>query len=320
MEAKPRIIIVAPVFNEIDCLPEFCSRIEKVMNAQPCEYQILFVDDGSTDGSSNWLLEREKTDPQVKVLLLSRNFGHQIAITAGLDHADGDAVIILDSDLQDTPETIPDLLAKWREGYDVVYAVRRTRQGETWMKKFLAATFYKIFRAVVKFDAPLNTGDFRLLDRCVVDAVKGMRETHRFMRGLTCWVGFRQGAVLYDRDPRYAGHTKYPIWKSARLAFDGITSFSAAPLRWTMGFGFLICLLAGAWVLHIMFVVYQGKADLVQGWASIIATVIFMGGVQLICIGILGQYLGRTFEETKHRPLYFLRSKNRGDVSKGTMT
>lgn len=311
MESKPKITVVAPVFNEIECLPEFCSRVEKVMEGQGCDYRILFVDDGSSDGSAEWLVEREKSDPRVKALLLSRNFGHQIAITAGLDHAAGDAVIILDSDLQDPPEVIQDLLAKWREGYDIVYAVRRSRQGETWLKKFLAAGFYKIFRAMAKVDAPLNAGDFRLLDKCAVDAVKELRETHRFMRGLTCWVGFRQGAVLYDRDSRYAGATKYPVWKSARLAFDAITSFSAAPLRWTMGFGFLICLLAGAWVVQIMIGVYKGQGGLVQGWASIIAAVIFMGGVQLICIGILGQYLGRTFEETKRRPLYFLRTKAR---------
>jgi len=304
-----KAVIIVPFLNEEDNLPELYRRLCAVFENLEETGQFLFVDDGSTDGSVACLEEFRQTDDRVRILQLSRNFGHQIAITAGLDHADGDAAIIMDADLQDPPEVIPELLAKWRDGFEVVYAVRRRREGETWLKKFLAASFYRLFRNLTKVDVPLNSGDFRLVDRVVVDSLRDIRELHRFMRGLTCWVGFRQCAVHYDRDARYAGTTKYPVWKSACLAFDAITSFSASPLRWTVGFGVLACLIAMIWFLHILVTMFFYPGRMVQGWTSIIAAIILMGGIQLVSIGVLGQYLGRTFEEVKKRPLYIIRAE-----------
>jgi dolichol-phosphate mannosyltransferase len=248
-----------------------------------------------------------KRDPRARLLQLSRNFGHQIAITAGLDHAEGAAAVIIDADLQDPPEVIADLLDKWREGYEVVYAVRRSRQGETWLKKLLASSFYRVFRSLAKVDVPMDAGDFRLVDRKVIDALKQVRELHRFMRGLTCWVGYRQGAVYYDRDARHAGETKYPVWKSARLAFDAITSFSAAPLRWVVGMGGVACLVGLLWFGVIVWgrIAYPDSQE--KGWPSLMALVTFLGGVQIVCLGIIGQYISRIFEESKNRPLYLLK-------------
>jgi dolichol-phosphate mannosyltransferase len=211
MPTAKKLVVVVPFLNEAENLPVLYKRLIETMTGQPEELQILFVDDGSTDSSPQWVQHQAAEDSRVRLLRLSRNFGHQIAITAGMDHADGDAVVIMDADLQDPPEVISDLMAKWREGYEVVYAVRRSRAGETWLKKFLAASFYKVFRALAKVNIPMNTGDFRLVDRKVVDALKEVRELHRFMRGLTCWVGFRQGAVYYERAARHAGVKEIPV-------------------------------------------------------------------------------------------------------------
>jgi len=212
----------------------------------------------------------------------------------------------MDADLQDPPEVIPALIDKWREGTDVVYAIRRSRSGETWVKKFLAASFYRVFRRLAKVNIPMDAGDFRLVDRCVVDVLKEMRELHRFMRGLTCWVGYRQGSVEYDRAARFAGETKYPVWKSARLAFDAITSFSASPLRWIAVLGLGVCLVAVLWVFYVMVQVVIHPGSMEKGWASIIAVMVFLGGVQLMSMGMLGQYVSRIFEEGKRRPLYLV--------------
>ena len=307
MPTAKKLVVVVPFLNEADNLPVLYERVIRAMAGQPEELQILFVDDGSADRSVQWVRSQAAADNRVRLLQLSRNFGHQIAITAGMDHADGDAVVIMDADLQDPPEVIPDLLAKWREGFEVVYAVRRSRAGETWLKKFLAASFYKVFRALAKVNVPMNAGDFRLVDRKVVDALKEVRELHRFMRGLTCWVGFRQGAVYYERAARHAGETKYPAWKSFRLAFDAITSFSAAPLRWITGAGVLISLLGLLFALRIMWDYCASPTAFVPGWASIMALVLFLGGIQLVCLGMIGQYISRIFEESKKRPLYFLK-------------
>lgn len=304
MPTAKKLVVVVPFLNEAENLPVLFDRVVKALAGQPEQLEILFVDDGSADGSSQWVQNQAAADSRVRLLRLSRNFGHQIAITAGMDHADGDAVVIIDADLQDPPEVIPDLLVKWREGYEVVYAVRRSRAGETWLKKFLAASFYKAFRALAKINVPMNAGDFRLVDRKVVDALKEIRELHRFMRGLTCWVGFRQGAVYYDRAARYSGLTKYPVWKSMRLAFDAITSFSAAPLRWITGAGMLVSLLGVIFALRIMWDHLIRPTALVPGWASLMALVLFLGGIQLICLGMIGQYISRIFEESKKRPLY----------------
>jgi len=302
-----KLSVVVPFLNEAGNLPELCDRVIRAMAGQPEQLEILLVDDGSTDASPEWVRRKAQDDGRVRLLQLSRNFGHQIAITAGMDHAGGDAVVIMDADLQDPPELIPELLAKWREGFEVVYAVRRSRAGETWLKKFLAASFYKMFQAMAKVNVPMDAGDFRLVDRKVVDALKEVRELHRFMRGLTCWVGFRQGAVYYERAARLAGETKYPIWKSVRLALDAITSFSASPLRWIAGAGVLISLLGLIFILQLIWARWFHPAGLMPGWASIIAVVLFLGGIQLICLGMIGQYISRIFEESKKRPLYFLK-------------
>lgn len=301
-----KLTVVVPFLNEEQNLPVLFDRICKAMEGQPESLEVLFVDDGSTDGSCAWVASKAKVDPRARLLRLSRNFGHQIAITAGLDHADGDAAVIIDADLQDPPEVIPELLAKWREGYEVVYAVRRSREGETWLKKFLAASFYRIFRALAKVDVPMDAGDFRLVDRKVIEALKQVRELHRFMRGLTCWVGYRQGAVYYDRAARHAGTTKYPVWKSARLAWDALTSFSAAPLRWIIGIGVLVSLAGVLFALRIAWQRFVHPASLMPGWASLMALILFLGGIQMVCLGIIGQYISRIFEESKSRPLYFL--------------
>lgn len=304
-----KLTVVAPFLNEAENLPLMAERLKQVMAGQPETLEILFVDDGSTDGSPAWVARQAQDDPRVKLLQLSRNFGHQIAITAGLDYAAGDAVVIIDADLQDPPEVIPELLAKWREGCDVVYAVRRSRQGETWLKKFLAAAFYRVFRRLAKVQVPMNAGDFRLVDRKVVDALKQVRELHRFMRGLTCWVGFNQGAVDYERAARHAGKTKYPVWKSMRLAWDALTSFSAAPLRWVTGIGIIISILGLLQALKIVVGRLLNPGGMVPGWASLTALVLFLGGVQLICLGLMGEYVSRIFEEIKKRPLYFLKNE-----------
>ena len=307
MSEPKKITIVVPFLNEKDNLPVLLERVAGTFSGRSEDWELLLVDDGSTDGSAEWAVEQAKSNRHVRVLRLSRNFGHQLAITAGLDRSDGDAVVVMDADLQDPPETIGPMVDKWLEGHEVVYAIRRSRAGETWMKKFLAARFYRVFRRLAKVDVPMDAGDFRLVDRCVVDVLRDMRELHRFMRGLTCWVGYRQGAVEYDRAPRHAGETKYPVWKSARLAFDAITSFSASPLRWIAVLGVGICIVAALWVLYVMVqaMVYPGSMQ--KGWASTIAVMVFLGGVQLVSIGLLGQYVSRIFEEGKRRPLYLVR-------------
>jgi len=300
------VTVVTPFLNEEESLPELYRRLAAVFQAQPETAEFLFIDDGSTDRSVAVLKDFQQKDSRVRLLRLSRNFGHQIAITAGLDHASGDAVVIIDADLQDPPEVISDLLSKWREGADVVFAVRRSRAGETWLKKALAASFYRIFRSLAKVDVPMNTGDFRLLGRPAVEAMKQVRETHRFMRGLSCWIGYSQASVLYDRDPRYAGVTKYPVWKSAKLAWDGITSFSSNPLQWMMNLGLLIAAVSAILAFRIIWQKLTGQEGMISGWASLAVLVLFLGGVQLSAIGLLGQYISRIFDETKKRPLYFL--------------
>jgi dolichol-phosphate mannosyltransferase len=302
------IAVVIPFLDEEANIPEMYRRLDAVFARLPEQGVFLFVDDGSTDGSVAWLEHQARADPRVRVLELSRNYGHQIAITAGLDHADADATVIIDCDLQDPPEVIPDLVTRWREGCDVVYAVRDSRDGETWLKTFLAAAFYKVFQKLVKVPIPANTGDFRLVDRKVVDALREVRELHRFMRGLTCWVGYRQCAVHYHRAARHAGSTKYPVWKSLRLAFDAITSFSASPLRWMTGVGVLVAVCGVLQVLSIVWRKFFRPESLVQGWATLAALILLLGGLQLVCLGLIGQYISRIFEESKRRPLYFLKS------------
>jgi len=304
-----KVVVVVPFLNEEENLPALHERLVRALEKEPESFELLFVDDGSSDGSPRWAAERAADDPRVKLLRLSRNFGHQLAITAGMDHADGDAVVIVDADLQDPPEAIPQLLAKWREGHEVVYAVRRQRRGDTLSKRFLAAAFYKTFRRMASFDVPLDSGDFRLVDRKVIDALKQVRELHRFVRGLTCWVGFSQCAIHYDREPRHAGRTKYPLWKSTRLAWDAITSFSSLPLRWMTAIGLVVSVAGLVQAARVVIdrLLYPGSME--RGWATVVALMLFLGGVQLLSLGLIGQYVGRIYEESKKRPLYFVKER-----------
>lgn len=304
--ARNTLAVVVPFLNEEENLPLLYERLVKAMASQPEELRMFFVDDGSTDQSAQWIADKARTDARISLIRLSRNFGHQIAITAGMDHAEADAVVIMDADLQDPPEVIPDLLAQWRAGYDVVYAVRSSRAGETWLKKFLAASFYRVFHRMANVDVPMDAGDFRLVDRKVVAALREVRELHRFVRGLTCWVGFRQGAVHYERAARHAGRTKYPVWKSARLAWDALTSFSGAPLRFMTWLGVLVSLGGGLLAVRLVWGKLFGHIEMVPGWTSQVTLMLVLGGMQLLCLGLLGQYVSRLFEEIKKRPLYFV--------------
>lgn len=310
MNDKPDTLItlVVPVLDEAENLPVLYERVVKVFDGLPEDFRLLFVDDGSRDGSMDWIRSAAERDARVEWIELSRNFGHQIAITAGMDHAAGHAVVMMDADLQDPPEVIPELIAIWKAGHEVVYAVRRSRAGESWSKRLYASVFYKLFRRLVKLEVPLDAGDFRLVDRRVVDALRDVRELHRFVRGLTCWVGFRQAAVPYDRAPREAGVTKYPVWKSMALAWDALTSFSGAPLRWVTGAGVLVAGLGGLLTLRIVWAKLMHPETLVPGWATLAALILIIGGFQLICLGVIGQYVSRIFEESKKRPLYVAKS------------
>jgi glycosyltransferase involved in cell wall biosynthesis len=304
---KSKVAVIVPVLNEEQNVPILTDRLLRTFASEPEDVEIVFVDDGSTDGTVEWIRQQAVREPRLKLVRLSRTFGHQIAITAGLDFAAADAVVIMDGDLQDPPEVIPELLKKWRAGYEVVYAVRASRRGENWLKRALAAAFYRFFRRLIDIDVPRDAGDFRLLDRQPLEALRNIRELHRFVRGLTCWVGFRQTAVTYDRDPRLAGRTKYPMFKSAKLALDAVTSFSGAPLRWVVAIGLAVSVLGAFEAARIIVGRIVSPEKLQPGWASLTALVLILGGVQLVCIGLVGQYVSRIFEEAKKRPLYFVR-------------
>jgi dolichol-phosphate mannosyltransferase len=298
--------VVAPIFNEVDSLPELHRRVKEVMGSLDEGWELILVDDGSTDGSSDRIRHLGMTDPQVRAVIFARNFGHQIAVTAGLDYSRGDAVIIIDADLQDPPEIIPDLIAKWRKGYEVVYAVRRERRGEGWFKRATASLFYRLIYQITDVDIPVDTGDFRLIDRKVVDALNSMRERHRFLRGMSSWVGFRQIGVQYDRDPRFAGETKYNLRKMVDFALNAVTGFSYFPLQLATFFGFASAVVS-ALAIPIVIVLRLMGNQAFFGQATTLIAVLFLGGVQLISLGILGEYLGRLYDEAKGRPLYVVR-------------
>jgi glycosyltransferase involved in cell wall biosynthesis len=307
--------IVAPLYNEEGNVTELVRRLGAVAASIDgfATYELVLVNDGSVDRTRELLREHAARDPHLVVVELSRNFGHQLAATAGLDIARGDAVVLIDADLQDPPELIPELVARWREGYDVVYAVRRNRKGESPFKLFTARLFYRVIRRLTNVDIPVDSGDFRLFSRRVVDALKSIRERHRFIRGLVSWVGYRQTAVTYDRDVRFSGTTKYPISKMLRFAVDGITSFSDIPLRVATWFGFVVSAIAFVVaLLEIGIRIFTGYN--LPGYTSTIFAILFLGGVQLIGIGILGEYVGRIHEEIKGRPLYLLASVERDGV------
>jgi dolichol-phosphate mannosyltransferase len=304
---RPRYSIVAPVFNEEETLPEFYRRMRAVMDSLDGPAELVLVFDGSRDRSPEIGRELRARDPRVKVVDFARNFGHQIAITAGIDYAEGDAVVIIDSDLQDPPEVIPDLVAQWQAGYEVIYAQRRKRAGETAFKLFTAAVFYRLIRRLASIEIPPDTGDFRLIDRKVVLAIRQMREHHRFMRGLSVWVGFRQTGVLYDRAERFAGSTQYPLRKMVKFASDAITGFSYVPLQLATTLGFWVSGLALLGIVVVAVLRLIGNEEFFYGQATAIISVLFLGGVQLIFLGILGEYLGRIYDEVKRRPLYIVR-------------
>jgi polyisoprenyl-phosphate glycosyltransferase len=303
--ATPTFSIVAPVFNERETVEAFYTRTIAVMEGVGDSFELVLVDDGSTDGSYQVMRALHERDARVRVVEFSRNFGHQIAISAGLDHARGRCVIIIDSDLQDPPEVIPEMIEHWKAGAEVVYAQRRARSGETRFKLLTAAAFYRLIGRITAVDIPRDTGDFRLLDRAVVDALVAMREHHRFMRGLSAWVGFRQEAVQYERHERYAGQTKYPLMKMVRFSVDAITGFSYIPLQLATSLGFV---LAGISLLGILIAaVIRLTTHAIVGQASTLILVLLMGGIQLIFLGIIGEYLGRIYDEVRARPLYIVR-------------
>ena len=303
-----KLSVVIPFYNEEKNIDYLFKRLITVLDKLETTYEIICVNDGSKDDTLGCLVQHHQTQPQIKVINLSRNFGKEIALTAGIDYANGEAIIPIDADLQDPPELIEQLVFKWQEGYDVVYAKRRSRQGESWLKRLTAYAFYQTIGRMSSVTIPPNTGDFRLLDRRVVKALKKMPERTRFMKGLFAWVGFKQTSVLFDREPRFQGDTTWNYWKLWNFAIDGITSFSFLPLKVWSYIGICISFLSYLFASFLIIRTLFFGVD-VPGYASLMVTVLFLGGVQLITLGIIGEYLGRVYEEVKKRPLYLVREK-----------
>jgi glycosyltransferase involved in cell wall biosynthesis len=301
----PSVSVVAPAYNEQEVLGEFHRRVTTVLAGLGCPYEIVLVNDGSRDDTLALMHALRDRDSHLTVVDLSRNFGKEIALSAGLDHTKGDVVVILDSDLQDPPELIPAMLDIWREGYDVVYGVRTERDGETWLKKTTAKYFYRLIKRVSRVDIPKDTGDFRLMTRRAVDAVGRLREEHRFMKGLFAWIGYPSTPILYKRDRRAAGTTTWNYWNLWNFALEGITSFTVAPLKVATYFGLSVAIVS---LLYAAVVIWKALvfADPVRGYPSLMAVILFLGGVQLISVGLLGEYVGRIFNEVKQRPLYLV--------------
>ncbi|WP_423479036.1 glycosyltransferase family 2 protein [Priestia megaterium] len=300
--------IVVPVYNEEEVIHETYRRLTEVMRSTKEAYELLFVNDGSKDRTAEIIKEYSEQDPAVVLLDFARNFGHQIAITAGMDYARGEAVVVIDADLQDPPELILEMIEKWKQGFDVVYAKRTKRKGETYFKKQTAAMFYRFLRAMTDIDIPLDTGDFRLLDRKVCNQMNSIQEKNRFVRGLVSWVGFKQIAVEYERDERLAGESKYPLKKMLKLSMDGITSFSYKPLKLASYAGVT---LSGIGFIYLLVVMYLKlfTDSTITGWSSLIVIQLFFSGIILIILGMIGEYIGRIYDETKNRPLYIVREK-----------
>ena len=304
--AAPEISVVVPIFNEASVLPELQQRLGTVLAASCPDHEVIFVDDGSQDESPAMLLAAAARDRRVRVLRFSRNFGHQAAVTAGIEHARGRAVVVIDADLQDPPEVIPELVAKWREGYDVVSAVRTERPGESAVRLLLIKVFYRVLKRIASVDMTPDVGDFRLLDRRVATALNHLPERNRYVRGLIRWLGFRHVEVRYKRAERFAGETKYPYTKLVRLALDGVTAFSTFPLRLVTYIGFAVSALSVLLVAYALLGLAGGHTP--AGWTSVFVAVAFLSGVQLVATGILGAYVSRIFEEVKGRPLYVVAS------------
>jgi dolichol-phosphate mannosyltransferase len=303
---KPVFSVIVPVYNETDCMDELYRRVKAVMEQTKETWELVLVDDGSTDGSSDIIRKYAKTDAHIRPVIFARNYGHQIAVTAGMDYSRGDAVIVIDADLQDPPEVMAELIAKWREGFEVVYAVRDEREGESWFKLFTASMFYRIIYKITEIKIPMNSGDFRLLDRKVVNVMNTMRERQRFLRGMSIWTGFRQVGVPYKRAARFAGRSKYPLKKMLKLAITAITSFSSFPLQMAIYAGGFITAVSFIFLVVMIILRLSGSAFL-AGQASTLIVVAFLGGIQLIFMGILGEYIGRIYDEVKGRPLYTTR-------------
>ncbi len=305
---KPIYSIIAPVFNEEESLPILHDRIVETMEKTGSQWELVLVDDGSTDRSTVIIREMAKKDARIRPVIFARNFGHQIAVTAGLDYCRGDAAIIIDADLQDPPEVILQMIDKWKEGNEVVYAIRAEREGESWFKKLTASLFYRIIYRITDVKIPLDSGDFRLLDRKVINVMNQMRERHRFLRGMSSWIGFKQVGIPYRRAARFAGVTKYPFSKMMKLALNAITSFSYFPLQLATFIGFIA---AGVSILAIpvVAIVRLAGEQAFFGQATTLIAVLFLGGVQLISLGILGEYIGRIYDEVKGRPLYIVREE-----------
>jgi glycosyltransferase involved in cell wall biosynthesis len=303
-----------PAYNEEDVLEQLYEKLTFVIEAIPnYDFELLFVNDGSKDRTLEIIKEMRETDHRISYVDLSRNFGKEIGMMAGFDYAKGDAVIIIDADLQDPPELIPEMIKYWEQGYDDVFAKRRSRAGETWMKKWTAKTFYRVLQKITKIPVQENTGDFRLLDRRCIEALRTLRETQRYTKGMFSWIGYNKKEILFDRNPRAAGETKWNYKKLMDLAIEGITSFTTAPLRLSTYFGFTISLCA---FIYMMFIIAKTLVigEMVQGYPSLMTVMLFLGGIQLISLGIIGEYLGKIFTETKHRPLYFVDEYNNEKV------
>jgi polyisoprenyl-phosphate glycosyltransferase len=304
--SRPTYSFVIPIYNEEETLPELRRRLGELLGRLDGDAEIVLVDDGSSDQSWRLISEAVAADDRFKAIGFSRNFGHQMAITAGMDFASGDAVIVMDADLQDPPEVVLEMAARWRDGFDVVYAVREARTGETKFKEYTAAAFYRVFRRLADIDIPVDVGDFRLVDRRALEAFKAMRENNRFVRGMFSWIGFRQVGVPYTRAERHAGTTKYPLRKMLKFAADGIVSFSKVPLRAALQAGFVVS--AGAFLFGIAALVAKFAGFYhVSGLASLAVVTAFLGGMQLVVLGVMGEYIARIHEEVKNRPLYVVR-------------
>ena len=319
MQASPYLIsVVVPVYNESAGIRAFHERTSKALASLPgASYELIYIDDGSADDSWAQLAGFAAGDPHVRVVKLSSNFGHQIAITAGLDRARGDCAVVIDADLQDPPEVIARMVEKWRSGFDVVYGVRSKRRGEGALKLLTASAFYRVLDRITGISIPLDAGDFRLMSRRALDQLNQLREKDRFVRGLVSWIGFPQAGVEYERDERVAGETKYPLRKMLKFAFDGITAFSTAPLKLASWLGYATSLLAFLYLASVF--VQRAMGVTVEGWATIMVALLFLGGVQLICLGIMGEYVGRVFTELKPRPIYIVETVI-GENATGTGT
>jgi polyisoprenyl-phosphate glycosyltransferase len=306
MSTSPVFSIVVPVFNEESVVLETYKRLKKVMDALNEPYEIIFINDGSRDKTAYMVNEISILDKNIKLIDFSRNFGHQIAVTAGMDFSLGKAVVVIDADLQDPPEVIPKMIEKWREGYDLVYGKRAERKGDTVFKKLTASIFYRLLRKMTDVDIPVDTGDFRLIDRKVCDALKSVNERNRYIRGLISWLGFRQTGVEFTRDKRFAGETKYPLRKMIKFAFDAITSFSYKPLKLASYAGVFTSILSFIYLLYVLYLrLFTDRTEV--GWTSIVAVNLFFNGIILIILGIIGEYIGRIYDEAKGRPLYIVR-------------